>query len=240
MKRFYKEVSLRPAGPGHQVLLDGRPVRTPANLALDLPSLQLAEAVSEEWQAQGGEIKPHSMPLTQLACTAIDQTGRQRDRILGETAAFAGTDLLCYRAERPALLRQRQQSLWQPLLDWAALTYDAPLSVTSGILSIEQPDTSLRSLRRRLEELDDFALTAVSQAVGITGSLVLGLALLERELDAAGAFERAELEESFQLEQWGEDAEASRRRALRQADLLAAERFLRLLRVGAGARCSRA
>jgi len=229
MKRFYKEVTVRPGAAGHAVLLDGRAVKTPAKADLDLPAPVLAEAVAEEWRGQGGEIDPRSMPLTQLACTAIDHVHPRLAEILEETAAYGGNDLLCYRAQRPEPLRQRQHGLWQPLLDWAALTYDAPLQVTGGVMSVEQPEASLAALRRRLEPLDHFALTALAQAVRITGSLVLGLALLEGELNAEETFERAELDETFQIEQWGEDAEATHRRALRLADLNSAERFLRLL-----------
>lgn len=229
MKRFYKEVAVRGEEGGHAVLLDGKPVRTPAKQSLLLPNARLAEALAEEWEAQEAKVRPPSMPLTQLACTAIDQTRSSPQEILEETAAYAGNDLLCYRVERPAALRQRQHDLWQPLLDWAALRYDAPLQITSAILSVAQPESSLAALRAPLLPLDDFTLTALSQTVRITGSLVLGLALLEAELDAEAAFERAELDEAFQLEQWGEDAEAVRKRALRLGDLVAAERFMRLL-----------
>lgn len=229
MKRFYKQVTVGVEAEGHAVLLDRRPVRTPAKQGLLLPNPELAEALAAEWQAQEEVVHPPSMPLTQLACTAIDQTRSAREQILEETAAYAGNDLLCYRADRPEALRQRQHELWQPLLDWAVLRYDAPLQVTSGIVSLPQSDASLAALRASLLPLDDFALTAVAQSVRITGSLILGLALLEAELDATETFERAELDETFQLEQWGEDGDASRRRALRLSDLQSSERFLRLL-----------
>ncbi len=229
MKRFYKEVGIHKAASGHAILLDGRAVKTPAKETLHLPSAALAQALAGEWQSQADVVQPSSMPLTQLACTAIDQTHPRHREILEETAAYGGNDLLCYRVERPEALRQRQQQHWQPLLDWAHLRFDAPLQVTSGILSVEQPSASLTALRQPLLDLDPFALTAFAQVVRISGSLVLGLALLKGELDADGTFERAELDETFQIEQWGEDAEASKRRALRLSDLRDAERFLLLL-----------
>ncbi len=232
MKRFYKEVAVWPDAASHAVLLDGRAVKTPAKQGLQLPSRRLAEAVAEEWRRQEAEVRPLSMPLTQLACTAIDHTDPRRLEILEETAVYAGNDLLCYRVERPEALRHRQQAAWQSILDWAILRYDAPLQVTNGILSIEQPAASLATLRGQLADLDAFALTALAQTVRLTGSLILGLALLESELDADATFERSELDETFQIEQWGEDAEARKRRAAHLADLRAAETFLRLLKDG--------
>ena len=169
------------------------------------------------------------MPMTQLSCTALDFTAAKRREIVEATAAYAGNDLLCYRAERPEALRQRQQALWKPPLDWAQRRYDAPLAVTNGILPVEQPEQSVEILFKLVEGLEEFALTGLSHAVSVTGSLILGLALMEGFLDAAGIFEASELDESFQLEQWGEDAEATRLRAARLADLENAERFLKAL-----------
>ncbi|MBC6405152.1 MAG: ATPase [Rhodospirillales bacterium] len=229
MKRFYRTVATAAEDGGHLVLLDGRAVRTPAKAVLCLPTVSLAASVAGEWQAQDAEIKPHSMPMTQLSFTALDLTAAKRHEIVEATATYASNDLLCYRAERPEALRQRQQALWQPLLDWAQRRYDAPLAVTSSILSVEQPEQSVEAFFNLVEGLEEFALTGLSHAVSVTGSLILGLALMEGFLDAAGIFEASELDESFQLEQWGEDAEATRLRAARLADLESAERFLKAL-----------
>ncbi len=231
-KRVYKTVAVEPApeaGAGHRVLLDGRPLRTPAKAALLLPTRALAEGVAEEWQAQGESIDPNAMPLTALSCSAVDLVQAKRDETVGELAGFAGHELLCYRASHPEALVERQRAQWQPLLDWAALELDAPLAVTEGVLSVEQPPDALAALCRAVERYDDWRLTALALAVRISGSLVVGLALAEGRIDARAAFEAAELDESFSIEQWGEDAEAAKRRAGLLAELTAAERFLALV-----------
>ncbi|MEX0760236.1 MAG: ATP12 family protein, partial [Tistlia sp.] len=228
-KRFYQTVTVAREAAGHLVQLDGRPVRTPLRAPLLLPHPTLAEAVAEEWRRQGESIDPNGMPLTALACSALDLIPAQRPAVVEELAGFAEHELLCYRADHPAALVERQKATWQPLLDWAALAQDAPLVVTAGLASVPQPPDSLAALRRALERRDDWRLAGLALAVRVAGSLVVGLALAEGRLDAAGAFEAAELDESFGLERWGADEEAARRRAGLRAELEAAEGFLRLL-----------
>ena len=232
LKRFYKEADSAPVGAGEggfAVRLDGREIRTPARAPLVLPSAAVAEAVAGEWAAQGERIEPATMPLMSLACTAIDQVAPNRDAVVGELLDYAGSDLLCYRAEHPEALVARQAEVWQPLLDWAARELDAPLRVTCGIRHEPQAADALAALRRSLEALDDLSLTALDCATRASGSLIIALALLHRRLDADGAFEAAELDGSFQIEMWGEDPEASRRRAAVQADLATARQLLELL-----------
>lgn len=229
LKRVYKQAGTAEVAEGFEVRLDGRTLRTPGRAALVLPSAALAEAIAAEWQAQEEAVRPDTMPLMSLACTALDRIGPQRDGIVDEILRFAETDLLCYRAEKPPELVQRQSETWQPLLDWAAQELDAPLQSTSGILAVAQPAESLVALRRAVEVLDDFALAALSLAVAAAGSLVIGLALLRGRLDPEGAFAAAELDASYQIELWGEDPEATRRRAVCRADLEAAARLGELL-----------
>ena len=175
-------------------------------------------------------IDPATMPLTRLATTAIDRVATQREAIVQQTANYAGTDLVCYRATHPPVLATRQQAVWQPLIDWAALRYDAPLVITTGVIPKSQSAASLRAFAAAVAEQDDFALTALHVATAASGSLVIGLALLDRQLDAQEAFTASQLDESFQIEAWGEDAEqAGRRRAL-AADIATAARFISLLR----------
>jgi chaperone required for assembly of F1-ATPase len=230
MKRFYREVSLQPGAGGFELLLDGRPARTPAKRPLLLPTAALAEAVAAEWREQGEELRPDTMPLTQLACTTLDITERQELALQAELAAYGATDLLCYRAGQPVSLVARQAALWQPLLDWAAEALGAPLAVTEGVMAVAQPSASLEALAEAVRSHRSFALTALAQLVRTTGSLVLALAVALDRLDAAGAFATAELDESWQRELWGEDALAMSRRARLAADVEAAARLLALVR----------
>ncbi len=238
-KRFYERAAAEPwppseggrrGGGGFRVVLDGRPVKTPAKADMVLPSLALAEALAAEWQAQGAEVEVRSLALTGLVWTAIDRVGPGRARVVEEVAAYAAHDLLCYRAEAPAELAARQQAVWQPLLDWAALSFDARLAVTVGVVPIAQPPEALAALRQTVAAKSDLELTALGAAASAAGSLVIGLALGAGRIDAAAAFEAAQLDESYQIERWGEDPEATRRRAAIKADLEAADRLLTLLR----------
>jgi len=234
VQRFYKAVTVgaaeSAAGPAFRILLDGRAVRTPGRAEGLLPTRAVAEAVAGEWAAQHDVLDPQSMPLTGLAWTALDRVRPARAEIVEAVAAYAAHDLLCYRAEGPADLAARQQALWQPLLDWLALTFDAPLAVTAGIVSVEQPPAALAALTRAVAARDDFALAALSAATAATGSLAIAPALVEGRIGSEGAFAAAQLDESYQMERWGEDAEAARRRAAIRAELAAVERFVALLR----------
>jgi chaperone required for assembly of F1-ATPase len=230
MKRFYKRADPLESESGHGVALDRRPVKTPGKRDLILPNRVLAAAIAEEWNAQEGEIRPATMPLTRLATTAIDRVATQREAIIEETANYAGTDLVCYRAAHPPTLAARQQAVWQPLIDWAVLRYDAPLVITTGVIPKSQSGASLRSFAAAVADQDDFALTALHVATAASGSLVIGLALLESQLDAREAFTASQLDESFQIEAWGADSEQAERRRALAADIAAAARFMLLLR----------
>jgi chaperone required for assembly of F1-ATPase len=230
MKRFYKTVAVTENDAGFVVTLDGKTLRSPGKHALNLPNPALAAAVAAEWDLQGEDIKPATMPLMTLACTAIDLPPEKRDAVAAEAVKYAGTDLLCYRAEAPESLVARERAAWQPLLDWAADRFDAPLRVTAGIVPIEQPADSLKALHAVLDGLDTMRLVAVADLTSVCGSLILALALWDGRLDAAGAFAAAELDESYQNERWGEDAEALVRRRRVEREIRAGAEFLRLLR----------
>jgi chaperone required for assembly of F1-ATPase len=229
MKRVYTSVDSRRADDGWGIALDGRPLRTPAKRELTVPGEALAAAIAAEWDAQESDIRPETMPLTRLAATAIDRTAEKRADIVAEIANYAVTDLLCYRAERPPALAARQEAVWQPLLDWAAGRYDAGLAVTAGIVPTAQSPASLKAYAAAVAALDHFRLTALQAATAASGSLILALALHEKRLDAEAAFAASQLDETFQIEAWGEDAEAARRRRALAADIAAAARFLDLL-----------
>ncbi len=230
MKRFYKEAGSAPAEGGHGVLLDGKPVRTPARALLVTPSAALAQAVADEWQVQGEKIDPASMPLMRMVATAIDRIPANRSAVEADLMAFASADLLCYRATHPTALVERQSGLWQPVLDWAALRLDAALLVTQELVQIEQPPQALAALQRRLEALDALELVAVHTITAATASLLLALAVVEGELDARAAFEAGQADELYGLEVWGEDEQARARLDTLSGEIAAAERLLMLAR----------
>ncbi len=229
MKRFYREVGTEAADGGHAVLLDNRPIRTPARKLLVVPTAALADAIAAEWDAQGEEIDRRAMPLMRMAGTAIDDLAGMRDQTADAVARYAETDMVCFWASEPQRLVERQQATWRPLLDWLEATYGAPLSVTSDIHVQSQPPASLTVLRRQVHGLDNFRLVPLSVATGTAGSLVIGLALVTGRIGAAQAFDAAQLDETFQIEEWGEDEEATRRRAGVREEFDAVERFCRAL-----------
>jgi chaperone required for assembly of F1-ATPase len=229
LKRFYKDVAVGTEADGFTVLLDARPVRTPARHVLILPTQALAEAVAEEWRQQGETLEPQGMRVTRLAITAIDLMPGRRGDAVEEVAGYAGTDLLCYRADHPANLVARQAAAWQPWLDWAEQQHDARLVPASGIMPVAQPEPALRALHAAVERLGDWRLVGLHAATTLLGSLVLGLAFERGAIDSEQAFTTALLDELFEMEQWGEDDEQIRRHARIRADLVAADRYLRLL-----------
>lgn len=226
MKRVYKVVSVAADDGGFGVRLDGRTLKSPAKAPFILPTEALATAIAEEWDAQTEEIHPDTMPLMQLAATAVDVVGKGRAAIVDGVAAYAETDLLCYRAERPRALVERQAALWQPLLDWATGRYDVSFAVHTGIMPRPQPPATLEAMRAVVAATDDWRLTALQMATGAAGSLVVALALLDGFIDADAAFDAAEADETYEIEQWGEDAEATVRRERLRRDLGAARRFV--------------
>ncbi|MBM3483039.1 MAG: ATPase [Alphaproteobacteria bacterium] len=229
MKRFYKEAAAMSVPGGFGVALDARPVKTPLKAPLIVPSKGLARAIAAEWAAQGEVIGREAMRLTRLACTALDRVPNHRDAMLDEVIGYGATDLICYRAERPASLIERQSIAWDPLLQWLNATHGAMLAVTRGISPVEQPPEAVTALRGAAEQLDAFRLTALHLAAGASGSLVIGLAVLAGRLDGEAAFQASQIDEAFQIEQWGVDAEFEARRAVLRADLEAAAEAVRLL-----------
>ncbi len=225
MKRFWKDVTVE-AGA---ILLDGRAVRTPAREPLVLPTPTLAEAVADEWRAVGAEIDPRTMPLTGYANAAIDKIAPNRAVFAAGLASYGETDLLCYRAENPPELAERQVQIWDPLLDWARARYDVAFVVTAGIVHRAQPPETLARLATAVAARSPFELASLSPVVTIGGSLVVALMLAEDAIDAEAAFEATHLDELWQAELWGEEWMAADARALRRADFVSADRLLRLL-----------
>jgi chaperone required for assembly of F1-ATPase len=237
-RRFYREATALADGPPDalvwRIALDGKVVKTPARNPLGLPTRALAEAIAAEWNAQDAKVKPHSMPLMQIASTAIDRVTPDRDRIVAETAGYAATDLVCYRAEGPDELVARQAAAWDPLIDWLRERYDVSLQTAAGVMAVPQSERALSALARVVAAQDDLRLTALGVITGAAGSLAIGLALLEGRITPEEAAAAAQLDELYQAERWGNDPEAENRRAAQKSDLIAARRFLDLLAAGAG------
>ena len=230
MKRRYQKAAAIELESGFGVALDEKPLSTPMHRTVAVPSRALAEAMAAEWEAQGDEVRPITMPLTQLAVTALDRIEGRRDAVIEELAAYGSTELLCYRAEHPAELAHRQAEAWQPLLDWLALRFDAPLAVTGGVVPKPQSPAALSALRGAIAERSSWELAALALATQAAGSIAIALALAEDRIDAAAAWSLSLLDELYQAELWGEDREAVARRESIRRDIEAAEAFLNLLR----------
>lgn len=230
MKRFYKEVSLGAQGTGWQVLLDGRGVKTAGKAAQVAPTRVLGEALAAEWAAQGEEIDPASFPLRDLADYAIDIGGPDREAVIAAVLRFAESDTLCYRAEPEEALFDRQQQVWEPLVTAAEARWQVRFQRVSGVIHHAQPAETLERLEAALGELDGFALAALHTLASLAASLIVGLAALAPEADGEALWQASELEEIWQAELWGSDAEAEARAAYRFATFEAAMNFARLTR----------
>ena len=207
-KRFWTDVTVEAEGDGFAVRLDGRPVKTPAKVALTVPSAQMAEEIAKEWRAVDEKIDPTVMPFTRSANAAIDKVATQFHDVAQMLAAYGGSDLLCYRADSPDGLVARQTEGWDPLLDWADATFGARLAVTAGIMPVEQVDAALTALAQPLFDATAFELAALHDLIAMSGSLVLALAVTRRRLSAAEAWALSRVDEIWQAEQWGDDEEA--------------------------------
>jgi chaperone required for assembly of F1-ATPase len=217
------------APPAVRVLLDGKPVRTPAGRELAVPVKALAEALAAEWAAQGERIDPAAMPLTRLVNSALDGVTDRAAEVRAEIVKYAASDLLCYRAEGPAELVRRQAKAWDPVLAWAGSELDVHLATGQGIVPVAQPPAALDVVASRLTSLGALALAAYHVITTLTGSALLALAHARGRLTAEEAWAAAHIDEDWQIGQWGEDAEAQARRARRWAEMQAASRLLALL-----------
>lgn len=229
-KRFWKEASAEETDGGFTVRLDGRPVKTPAKAPLTLPTIALARAVAAEWDAQEDEVKPLTMPVTRACNAAIDKVMTQHAEVAAMIASYGENDLLCYRADQPQALCDRQARAWDPLLDWAEAALGARLQPTTGIVHREQEAAALAALRARVAGQDAFALTALHDLVALSGSLVIGLAAQEGAFEPEDLWARSRVDETFQEDQWGTDEEAAEITARKRQEFLQALRFHHLAR----------
>ena len=221
-KRFYTSARMEPEEGGRTLPLDGRRAMTPGRRPLTVPR-HLAEAVAAEWEAQVEFIVPAAVPVTRLANTAIDGVAERRAEVRAEVTAYAGTDVLCYRAGEPAGLAERQRAAWDPILAWAERRYGVRFVLAEGIVHAPQPELTLAALAKAVDRFDEpFALAGLHVATTLTGSALVALGLAEGELDVDAAWAAAHVDEDWNISQWGEDEEAAARRAQRFGDFRAA------------------
>ena len=229
-KRFWQDVSILKVGNGYSVLLDGRGVNTPAKAPLILPTLKLAEAVAEEWRVQIEVVDPAAMPFTGAANAALDKVTHQFEEVAGLVSAYAETDLFCYRADAPRELVERQQRAWDPMLDWSRDALNAPLNIAHGVMFIRQPQKSINALRFRVNKFNPFELTALYDLVGLSGSLVAGLAVVDGHETPESVWDICQVDETWQKEQWGQDEIAEELTLGKRTKFLQAFKFFATLR----------
>lgn len=225
-KRFWQAASVVRLDHGFTVHLDGRGVKTPAKNPLIVPTAALAQMIAAEWDAQTGLVRPETMPMTRRANSALEKVAPQMQGVIDELAGYGASDLLCYHAEAPQELAQRQAAAWQPWLDWAARDLGAPLLATAGICHIAQPPQSLAALRAEVARFDAFGLAGLHDLVSISGSLVLALAMAKGALTPDAGFALSRIDETWQAQHWGRDEQAAALESSKHAALLDAAAFL--------------
>jgi chaperone required for assembly of F1-ATPase len=225
-KRFYTAATVGAHADGFAVLLDGKTVRTPGKAALVVPREGLAKELAAEWAAQTKVIDPKLMPLTRLINSAIDGVAGKEAEVAADAAKYAGSDLLCYRADGPEALVALQAKHWDPLLRWAEISFDCRFRTATGIVHVDQPAGTAERIAGALAAMPAFALAGVHSMTTLTGSVLLAMAVARKKVDAQGAWAAAHVDEDFQIAQWGEDDEATARRAFRWQDMDAAARLV--------------
>ncbi len=226
-KRFYKEATVAALDDGFVVHLDGRPVKTPGKNFLKLPTEAAARLVAEEFAGQGATIDPVSMPVMRLANTAVDGVAAELEAVMEDIQRFASSDLLCYRAEGPDGLVARQNAAWNPVLDWALQGLGARFNLAEGVIHVQQPHESIAAIGLHLRPRSEaFRLASLHLMTSLTGSALLALAVEAGAMAADAAWLAGHLDEDWQAEQWGLDAEALARRASRKRDFDAAVRLI--------------
>jgi chaperone required for assembly of F1-ATPase len=229
VKRFWKDVAAVPTEGGWSVELDGRPIRTPARKLLVVPTEALAKAIASEWSAVGETVDPRAMPLTGLANAALDRVAPDKATFAASLAKYAEADLACYRADTPRKLVELQAEQWDALLSWARRRFDVDFVTTAGITHVQQPQATVDRLSHAVAALDHFRLAALSPLITTGGSLIAALAVLEGGFTPDQAWDAVSVDDRWQLEQWGSDAEAEAALENRRADFMAAAHFLELL-----------
>lgn len=228
-KRFYKHAAVAETEGRYRVELDGRQVRTPLRRVLEVPSRAVAEALAREWQQQTDVIDPATMPLTRLVNAALDAVAGREAAVRADIVKYAGSDLVCYRAEHPQTLVARQAEGWDPILAWARDTLGADLLPAKGIVHQAQPAAALERIASAIGPLPALTLAALHSATTLTGSALLALACHAGRIDGAQAWRLAHIDEDYQAEQWGWDSEAQAARDRKRAQMDAAALVLTAL-----------
>ncbi|WP_412064974.1 ATP12 family chaperone protein [Rhizobium sp. SYY.PMSO] len=222
-KRFYKDVTIGVDEAGHAIALDGKVVKTPARRSLALPTEALARLVAAEWTRQVEVIDPSTMPVTRLVNTAIDGVAAESQAVFDEIVRFSGSDLLCYRADGPERLVERQAERWNPVIDWAARDIGARFILAEGVMHQEQPGEAIAAFSAAMRKYDTpMELASLHTITTLTGSAILALAFAEGFLSFADVWSLAHLDEDWTIEHWGSDEEAEQRRAQRFEEFQAA------------------
>lgn len=234
MKKFYKIVSTKHIEGGYQILLDDRPVKTPSKNDLLAPTEDIANTIMQEWADQDTEIKPETMPLTQIVSTRIDRVSQEREAMSAALLKYLNTDLICYHTDEPPELSEKQRDVWEPWLHWFETNYNTALETTSTLTALTQPEEAHERVRRDIKNLDDDHFTALQLAVPLCGSIILGLAFVKQAITADDLFAAARIEEHFKAaiyneEKHGPDPAEEKKDQATLRDLRAAEKFLQLL-----------
>lgn len=233
MKRVYKLASHTKTEDGYAIQLDGKTIKTPVGQPLAAPNRAIADEIVREWGAQGDEIAPDSMPVTQFLSTALDRT-RERTAITEALLKYLDTDLLCYRVKEPVEITKRQKEVWDRWLTWFDEQFESPLEVTYGIEALKQDEDTHKQIWNYLEALDEYYFAVLQIVTSLTGSIVLGLAFLEHEASPEDVFNAAELEEIYHAEiadeaTYGADPVQERRQMVLRRELISAQKFMALL-----------
>ena len=224
-KRFYETVEIVEED-GFAIRLDGRPVRTPGRAVVAAPNRPVAEAIAAEWDRQVERIDPRTMPATRLANTALDGVANEKQGVREDIVRYAGSDLICYRADGPAGLVAREAEVWDPFLDWAQTDLSANLILAEGVMHVAQPREAIAAIGATVAQVDEpFALAGLHVMTALTGSAVIALAVLRAHVDADAAWAAAHVDEDWNIAAWGEDAEAAERRGRREAEMRIAALF---------------
>jgi chaperone required for assembly of F1-ATPase len=225
-RKFYKDVQISDI---NAILLDGRPVKTPMKNPLKLPTQKLAEAVAQEWIVQNKVIDPELMPLTKLANTALDRATAERQSVIDEIVAYAASDLVCYRADRPPELVHLQLEKWQPVVKWAESALQTQIKTTNSIVHVKQSEACLNAVRKHVEIFNPWQLTGVYLLMTLTGSTLLALMLKAKSAAPESVWSAAHVDEDYQISQWGEDNEAIARRKYRKREFDGLVQFLNMI-----------